>query len=259
VFKLASWNVNSLAVRLEQVVAWFADADVDILAVQETKVIDERFPVAAFEERGYYVCFSGQKTYNGVALISKYPLFDVVMDLPGFDDPQRRVIAATVQGIRLINLYVPNGAGVDTDKYVYKLTWLKAVHEFIQQQLIIYPKLAVVGDFNIAPHDIDVHEPALWEGGVLVSPPEREAFQSLLSLGLVDSFRACFPDVSKFSWWDYRAAGFRRNHGLRIDLILLSQSLYKQCMLSDIDIEPRRAERPSDHTPVYAILEMESA
>ena len=254
-FKLASWNVNSLTVRLDQVIAWLEKTKTDVIALQETKLVDERFPAAVLEDLGYHVCYSGQKTYNGVAIISREPLTDVMMDIPGFQDPQRRVIAATVRGIRLINLYIPNGAAVGTDKYEYKLAWLVAVTEFIKQQLMIYPKVAVVGDFNIAPEDADVHDPMQWVGAVLVSPPERAAFQALLALGLNDSFRLFSQETERYSWWDYRAGGFRRNNGLRIDLILLSQALSRTCMMSDIDVEPRRDARPSDHTPVWVGLE----
>jgi exodeoxyribonuclease-3 len=251
VFKLASWNVNSLTVRCDQVLDWLKTSQTHVLALQETKMVDERFPVALFEAEGYHVCFSGQKTYNGVAIISREPLLDVVKQMPDFVDEQRRVIAATIQGVRLINLYVPNGAAVGTDKYEYKLTWLKAVTAYIKQQLSIYPEVAVVGDFNIAPEDRDVHDPALWAGSVLVSPAEREAFRALLDLGLVDSFRTFTPEAGHYSWWDYRAGGFRRNHGMRIDLVLLSEPLGARCIQSGIDIVPRRAERPSDHTPVW--------
>ena len=249
--KLASWNVNSLNVRLEQVLAWLDSSQVDILALQETKTPDDQFPVAAFTEKGFHVVFSGQKTYNGVAIISRQPIQDVITDVPYLADPQRRILAATIGDIRLINLYVPNGAAVGTDKYDYKLTWLPHVTAFIKQQLTKYPRVAVVGDFNIAPDDRDVHDPLEWEGCVLVSPLEREAFASLLALGLHDSFRNFTQEEQLFSWWDYRAAGFRRNRGLRIDHILLSDDLNKNCLVSAIDKEPRRAERPSDHAPVW--------
>ncbi|MFZ4077000.1 MAG: exodeoxyribonuclease III [Legionellaceae bacterium] len=252
--KLASFNVNSLNVRLEDVLLWLDTSQADCLAVQETKVTDDRFPLAPFEERGYHVVYTGEKTYNGVALISRIPLKDPVFGVPGFDDPQRRVIGATVDGIRMLNLYVPNGAAVGTDKYEYKLNWLKKVTTFIREELQRYPDLVVVGDFNIAPEDKDVHDPALWAGSVLVSPPEREAFQGLLSLGLHDSFRAIHPEAVRYSWWDYRMAAFRRNRGMRIDHILLSDALIGRCIDSGIDEEPRRSERPSDHTPVWVLL-----
>ncbi len=252
--KLASWNVNSLTVRLEQVLAWLESSNTDILALQETKLIDEKFPVDIFQQKGFHIVFSGQKSYNGMAIISRYPIEDVMTDLPAFSDPQRRILAATIAGIRLINLYVPNGAAVGTDKYDYKLNWLDNVTTFIQQQLKCYSRVAVVGDFNIAPEDRDVHDPQVWEGCVLVSPAERQAFTKLIALGLYDSFRKFDQDEHVFSWWDYRAAGFRRNRGLRIDHILLSEPLYLQCLESRVDIEPRRAERPSDHAPVWVSI-----
>lgn len=253
--KLASWNVNSLNVRLDQVLAWLDSSNVDILALQETKLTDDKFPAAAFNERGYQVVFSGQKTYNGVAIISRQPIQDVVMDLEGYADPQRRILAATIGDIRLINLYVPNGAEVASDKYEYKLAWLVQVTAFIKQQLAHYSRVAVVGDFNIAPDDRDVHEdPYNWEGCVLVSPLERQAFFEILALGLHDSFRNFTQEAQLFSWWDYRAAAFRRNRGLRIDHILLSDALNATCLGSHIDKEPRRHVRPSDHAPVWVEL-----
>ena len=252
--KLASWNVNSLTVRLEQVIAWLQTSNVDILALQETKLVDEKFPVQAFTELGFHVVYSGQKTYNGVAIISRYPIEHVVTDVPELSDPQRRILAVVTAGIRFINLYVPNGAAVATDKYHYKLAWLKQVTDFIKQQLILYPDMAVVGDFNIAPDDRDVHDPAAWEGCILVSKAEREAFFNVLALGMKDSFRNVEQNEQHFSWWDYRAAGFRRNRGMRIDHILLSDALNKRCLESHIDVEPRRSLRPSDHAPVWALL-----
>ena len=254
VLKLASWNVNSLKVRLEQVLEWLQTFNVDILALQETKLVDESFPLDVFHEKGLHVAFSGQKTYNGVAVVSRYPLSDVITDIPELADPQRRILAVTVAGIRLVNLYVPNGAAVGTDKFDYKLMWLEKVTIFIKQQLSLYPKLAVVGDFNIAPEDRDVHSPEEWNDCVLVSLPERQAFAKLIKLGLKDSFRCFTEDAGQYSWWDYRAAAFRRNRGLRIDHILLSDALNDQCLESRIDIEPRRAERPSDHAPVWVAL-----
>ena len=253
-FKLASWNVNSLKVRIDQVLEWLESSQVDVLAMQETKLTDDNFPTAAFTDRGYYVVFAGQKTYNGVAIVSRFPITDVMTDIQGLDDPQRRILAVTIAGIRLINLYVPNGAELTSDKYQYKLGWLEKVTGFIKQQLALYPKMAVVGDFNIAPEDRDVHDPAEWVGSVLVSPAERQAFAELLNLGLYDSFRNFEHNEQLFSWWDYRAAGFRRNRGLRIDLVLLSKELSLLCLQSKIDKEPRKAERPSDHAPVWVEL-----
>lgn len=254
-FKLASWNVNSLKVRLDQVLEWLESSQVDVLAMQETKLIDENFPAEAFTQKGYYVVYAGQKTYNGVAIVSRYPVTDVLTDIPGLDDSQRRILAVTVAGIRLIDLYVPNGADLTSDKYQYKLGWLEKVTAFIQQQLSIFPKVAVVGDFNIAPEDRDVHDPAEWQNCILVSPAERQAFSDLLSLGLHDSFRNFEQEEKLFSWWDYRAAAFRRNRGLRIDHILLSHELNSLCLQSTIDKEPRKVERPSDHAPVWVELD----
>ena len=255
-FKLASWNVNSLKVRLDQVLEWLESSAVDVLALQETKLTDENFPAEVFIEKGYHIYFSGQKTYNGVALISRHPITEVITDIAGLDDPQRRILAATITGVRIINLYVPNGAELTSDKYPYKLNWLKHVTAFIQEQLSLYSKLAVVGDFNIAPEDRDVHNPIEWEGSVLVSPPEREAFKTIINLGMHDSFRIFTQEEGCYSWWDYRAAGFRRNRGLRIDHILLNHELNQLCRRSIIDIEPRRSERPSDHAPVCVELEL---
>jgi exodeoxyribonuclease III len=254
VFKLASWNVNSLNVRLEQVVDWFHTSQTDVLALQETKVIDTLFPSKVFHDKGYHIAFSGQKTYNGVALISQHPLTDVITDIPGLVDPQRRILAATCNGIRIINLYVPNGESLLSDKYAYKLDWLDKVIAFIAETRKTYTKVAVVGDFNIAPEDKDVHAPASWEGCVLVSSKERQAFQNLLNTGLQDSFRTLNAEAQEFSWWDYRAAAFRRNLGLRIDHILLSDELMTVCQQSQIDKVPRKAQRPSDHTPVWVEL-----
>nr|WP_238400427.1 exodeoxyribonuclease III [Legionella bononiensis] len=253
---MASWNVNSLKVRLEQVLDWLESTQTDVLAMQETKLIDENFPAAAFIEKGYHVVFSGQKTYNGVAVVSRQPITEVMTDIPGLEDPQRRILAVTIGELRLINLYVPNGAELTSDKYQYKLGWLQKVTSFIQQQLLQYPKMAVVGDFNIAPEDRDVHDPVEWEGCVLVSPAERRAFAELLASGLHDSFRNFEQEENVFSWWDYRAAGFRRNRGLRIDHVLLSHELNQLCRQSRIDKEPRKAERPSDHAPVWVELEL---
>ena len=254
--KLASWNVNSLSVRFNQTMDWFDAEKIDILAVQETKLTDEKFPEALLHEKGLYVVFSGQKSYNGVAIISRFPIENKFTDIPTYHDPQRRILAATICGIRIINLYVPNGAAVDTDQYSYKLNWLSQVTEFIKHELQQHQQLAVVGDFNIAPEDCDVHDPDKWQGCVLVSPAEREAFNTMLSLGLHDSFRNFKQAEQCFSWWDYRAGGFRRNHGLRIDHILLSTTLNQACRQSNIDVTPRRSERPSDHAPVWFSLEI---
>ncbi len=253
--KLASWNVNSLKVRLDQVLNWLETSQVDVLALQETKLLDEHFPINQFTEKGYHVAYSGQKTYNGVAIISRYPLTDILKDIPSLEDPQRRILAATMVGIRLINLYVPNGSELTSPKYLYKLDWLQKLQGFIQEHLTLHPKMVLLGDFNIAPEDRDVHDPKAWEGSVLVSPAERRAFAELLSLGFSDSFRNFPQEEMQFTWWDYRAAGFRRNLGLRIDHLLLSRELNSFCRKVVIDIEPRKAERPSDHTPIWVEIE----
>lgn len=230
---------------------WLADHAVDVLGLQETKLIDENFPVEAFEEAGYHAYFSGQKTYNGVALISKQPLANVCSEA-GFDDPQRRFISGRTAGVEIINIYVPNGAAVTSDKYQYKLRWLDQLHRHLSERLQAQSKLLVMGDFNIAPLDADVHDPALWEGKILCSSPEREAFGRLLALGMVDTYRLFPQPAGQFSWWDYRAAAYRRNHGLRIDLLLASTALAEHCSASYIDAGPRGKPRPSDHAPVIA-------
>ncbi|HET9700469.1 MAG TPA: exodeoxyribonuclease III [Burkholderiales bacterium] len=252
--KLATWNVNSLKVRLPQVLAWLGTHAPEALCLQETKLEDQNFPRAEIEAAGYLPLFSGQKTYNGVAILTRSPTADPVTAIPGFDDPQKRVLAATVGGVRVINLYVPNGESVTSDKYRYKLAWLEALTLWLREELARHPRLAVLGDFNIAPQPEDVHDPKQWEGQVLFSEPERAAFVALLSLGLKDAFRL-FPQPEKsFTWWDYRMNAFRRNLGLRIDHILLSPGLASSCSACVIDREPRKAERPSDHAPVVAEL-----
>jgi len=250
--KIATWNINSLNVRLPQVLAWLAVEQPDVLALQETKLVDENFPRAELEAAGYRAVYAGQKTYNGVALLSRQPAQSVVTDIPGLDDLQRRVIAATFNGVRVLNLYVPNGESVDSDKYRYKLGWLENLAGWVQREIEAHPQLVVLGDFNIAPEPRDVHDPKQWEGRVLFSEPERAAFRQLLALGLCDSFRLFEQPDKSFTWWDYRMQGFRRNHGLRIDHILASAALCKACTGCRIDQGPRAHERPSDHAPVVA-------
>ncbi len=252
--KIASWNVNSLRVRLEHVCEWLEAHQPDVLALQETKLTDENFPADAFGDLGYQVLFSGQPTYNGVALISRDPGSDVITDLDGIDDTARRVLGATFGDVRVLNLYVPNGQRVDSDKYAYKLRWFEALNSQLTAELSRHKNVVLLGDFNVAPEDRDVHDPAAWAGQVLVSDKERAALQRLLNQGMVDTFRLFEQEPDRFSWWDYRAAGFRRNRGLRIDLILASEALAKGCQSSTIDAEPRRKERPSDHTPVIAVF-----
>ena len=252
--KLATWNVNSLKVRLPQVLQWLASNPVDVLCLQETKLTDDKFPAAEIEAAGYQVAFTGQKTYNGVAILSRHPMTDIVKNNPLFDDEQQRIISATIAGMRVICAYVPNGQSVDSDKYAYKLRWLDALHGWLVEELKIYPRLALLGDYNIAPADADVHDPAAWQGQVLCSDAERAAFEKLCALPLKDAFRL-FPQAEKlYSWWDYRQMAFRRNMGLRIDHILLSSSLAARCIGCEIDKLPRKWEQPSDHTPVIATL-----
>ena len=252
--KIATWNVNSLKVRLPHLLDWLALSQADVVCLQETKLEDAKFPRAEIEAAGYQVAYSGQKTYNGVAIVSRAPLAEVQAGIPGFADEQKRVLAATVEGVRVICVYIPNGQSLDSDKYVYKLAWLDALSAWLREELARYPRLALLGDYNIAPEDRDVYDPAAWVGNVLVSEPERARFRGLLDLGLSDSFRRFEQPDKSFSWWDYRAAGFRRNLGLRIDHILLSPELAARCVAVDIDKGPRKLERPSDHTPVLATL-----
>ena len=250
--KFATWNVNSLKVRLPQLLEWLGTRQPDVVCLQETKLQDENFPRDEIAAAGYHVLFSGQKTYNGVALLSKKEAQDMVDAIPGFPDPQKRVLAATVGGVRTICIYIPNGQSVDSDKYRYKLDWLAALHAWLEQELARHPKLALLGDYNIAPDERDVHDPKLWEGQVLFSPPEREAMQGLLQLGLADSFRLFEQPEKSYTWWDYRMNAFRRNMGLRIDHILLSKALAESCRSCVIDRDMRKLERPSDHAPVMA-------
>ncbi len=250
--KIATWNVNSLKVRLPHVLDWLAAVTPDVLCLQETKLPDEKFPADEIRAAGYHVVYSGQKTYNGVAIISRQQAANVVTDIPGLDDPQRRILAATINGVRILNLYVVNGQEVGSEKFAHKLYWLDRVAQYIAEQLKSHQHFVALGDFNIAPEDRDVHDPAAWHERILCSTPERMALQKILGLGLSDVFRQFEQEQQSFSWWDYRAAAFRRNLGLRIDLILASQSLAKQCTACRIDKEPRSLERPSDHAPVVA-------
>lgn len=254
--KIATWNVNSLKVRLPHVLTWLAANPVDVLCLQETKLTDDKFPVAELAGAGYQAAFSGQKTYNGVAILARtaLTLSDVTRDIPGFADEQKRVIGASVDGLRVVCAYVPNGQSLDSDKYAYKLRWIAALVAWLQSELTRHPDLAVLGDYNIAPEDRDVHDPAAWAGQVLVSDAEREGLRQLLSLGLVDAFRLFDQPEKSYSWWDYRMMAFRRNHGLRIDHILLSSRPAARCTACIIDKVPRKAEQPSDHAPVVATL-----
>jgi exodeoxyribonuclease-3 len=275
--RIAAWNVNSLKVRLPHVIRWLQDQEkanqpIDALCLQELKLTDDKYPHRELEEAGYLSLAAGQKTYNGVAIIvRKAALAPISTDhetsflkttrnIPDFEDEQQRILAATVcfsgmQPMRLISAYFPNGQSPDSDKFVYKLGWLSALHSWLASEMTQHPQLALLGDFNIAPSDADVHDPKAWEGQNLVSPPERNAFQELISLGLIDSFRMFEQAPKTYSWWDYRMMGFRRNAGMRIDHILLSQSLQDKCTSSIVDKEPRTWEQPSDHAPVIATIQ----
>ena len=248
--RFASWNVNSLNVRLPHVERWCKDAMPDVLALQETKLEDAKFPVAAFEAAGYHAAFSGQKTYNGVAILARQPIGDVRHGIDGYDDPQRRILSATVGDTRIVNLYVVNGQSVGSEKYAYKLAWLNTVAAYLAEEVRRHPRIVVMGDFNIAPDDRDVHDPEAWREQVLCSTPEREALKRVCDAGLVDSFRLFTDQAGHYSWWDYRQAAFRRNLGLRIDLVLVGDALRSACTSSVVDREPRTWERASDHAPV---------
>ena len=253
--KIATWNVNSLKVRLPQLLDWLRLRQPDVVCLQETKLEDAKFPTAEIDAAGYRALYCGQKTYNGVAILSRDPATDPLTALPGRADEQKRLLAASVGGVRIVCAYVPNGQSVDSDKYRYKLDWLAALTGWLGAELVRHPKLVLAGDYNIAPEERDVHDPRAWEGQVLFSAPEREAFQRLLALGLKDSFRLFEQAPGSFTWWDYRLNAFRRKLGLRIDHILASEALAPLCRACSIDIEPRRNERPSDHAPVVAEFE----
>jgi exodeoxyribonuclease-3 len=252
--RLATWNVNSLKVRLPQVLDWLAAQQPDALCLQETKLEDASFPAEALREAGWYAVYAGQKTYNKVAILARSEPVDTVTGIPGFDDPQRRVISATIAGVRIVSAYVPNGESVESDKYRYKLDWLARLHDWLRTELAARDALAVLGDYNIAPDARDVYDPAAWEGKVLCSEPEREAFRGLLALGFSDAFRQFEQADRSWSWWDYRMNMFKRRLGLRIDHILLSPALAGRCTACAIDTAPRAAERPSDHAPVICDL-----
>lgn len=252
--KLATWNVNSLRVRLPHLLDWLKTAQPDVVGLQELKCTDEQLPRAEIEAAGYQCVSNGQKTYNGVAIIARHPIENVVRDIPNFADEQKRVIAATVQGVRIVNAYVVNGQSVGSDKYAYKLRWLAAFRDCVRDELTDHPQLAVMGDFNIAPTPDDTHDAAQWEGGILCSEPERAGYKALLDLGLRDAYEIAPEKTGRFTWWDYRLASFQRDMGLRIDHILLSSPL--ACTRWDVDMAPRRLERPSDHAPVITDLSL---
>lgn len=256
-FKIATWNVNSLRVRLQHVLDWVAEEQPDVLALQETKSTDADFPMAPLQAAGYHVVASGQKTYNGVAILSRIPATNLITDIPDLEDPARRILCATIGDVCVLNLYIPNGESVTSDKYTYKLNWLKKMTQFLKQQIQKHPKMIILGDFNIAPEEIDVHDPKRWEGSVLFSLPERQAFNDMLAVGFRDCFRDMHPETQEYSWWDYRMNGFQRKMGLRIDHILASKPLSNKCLDCRIDTGPRALERPSDHAPVIAEFKLD--
>ncbi len=248
--KLATWNVNSLAVRLPQLLDWLAANPVDVISLQETKLIDERFPRAELEAAGYQPLFFGQPTYNGVAILSRQAGSDPVRNIPGFDDPQARVITASIGGVRVINAYFPNGQAPDSPKFSYKMNWLDALRSFVADELSRHPALVLLGDYNIAPEDRDVHDPVAWAGQIHCTPQEREQFRQLIAVGMSDAFRLFEQPPKSWSWWDYRNLAFRKNQGLRIDHILVSDAIRPRVLSCVIDKLPRKNERPSDHAPV---------
>lgn len=251
--KIATWNVNSIAVRLPHLLDWLKTNEPDVVCLQEIKCTDDRFPLKAIQEVGYQAEIFGQPTYNGVAILARQPITNVQKGFPGdAPDAQRRLLAATVQGVRVINVYIPNGSEVGADKYYYKLDWLEKLHAFFTTDCSVNEPLVLCGDFNIAPEDRDIHDPIMWYGKILCSPPERAALQKLADWGLHDTFRQHHAKAGLFSWWDYRGGGFRRNHGLRIDHLWATPGLASQCSACLIDLVPRKLERPSDHAPVIA-------
>jgi exodeoxyribonuclease-3 len=253
--RLATWNVNSLAVRLPQLLDWLAANPVDAMVLQETKLTDDKFPRAELEAAGWRVAFHGQKTYNGVALLSRSDATDVVKNIPGHDDAQARVIAGTVAGVRTIGVYIPNGQAPDSEKFVYKMRWQDALREWVRSELAQHPQLVLMGDYNVAPEDRDVYDPIAWAGQIHCTPEERAQFRGLLELGMVDAFRLFEQPPKSWSWWDYRNLAFRKNQGLRIDHILVSQALQTRVSACVIDKLPRKNERPSDHAPVIVTLD----
>jgi exodeoxyribonuclease III len=252
--KLATWNVNSLAVRLPQLLAWLAASQPDAMVLQETKLSDDKFPHAEIEAAGYQAQCFGQKTYNGVALLSKAPATDMVRNIPGYADNLARVITGTVDGMRIVGGYFPNGQAPGTDKFEYKMQWLRALREWLADELARHPRLVLLGDFNIAPEDRDVCDPVAWAGQIHCTDEERDHLRKLFGLGLVDAFRLFEQPPKSWSWWDYRNLAFRRNQGLRIDLILVSEALKPAVQSCVIDKAPRKNERPSDHAPVVLTL-----
>ncbi len=257
--KIATWNVNSLKIRLDQIVTWISQNSIDVLCLQETKILDEKFPKEIFEKNGYQVFFSGQKRYNGVAILSKYRCKNIIYSINGFDKTQKRFLALDILSpignvLRVVCIYCPNGESVSSDKYIYKLEWLDVLYNYLNNEIYSYPYLAMLGDYNIAPENIDVYDPKSLEGHILFSIPERNAFKRLISIGFLDAFRFFKKIERSFSWWDYRRKSFQKNFGCRIDHILLSKRLFHYCVNCIIDKSPRSNARPSDHAPVVAEL-----
>lgn len=252
--KLATWNVNSLAVRLPQLLDWLRTNPVDAIVLQETKLVDDKFPAAEIEGAGYRAVWHGQKTYNGVALLAKQEMVDVQRNIPGFDDDQARVIGASVGGLRIVGAYFPNGQAPDSEKFTYKMRWMEALREWLRAELAAHPRLVLMGDFNVAPEDRDVYDPVAWAGQIHCTPEEREHFRQLVGIGLVDAFRLFEQPPKSWTWWDYRNLAFRKNQGLRIDHVLVSEALRPEVEACTIDKQPRRNERPSDHAPVLLSL-----
>ncbi len=253
--KLATWNINSLAVRLPQLLEWLSANPVDAIALQETKLTDDKFPAAELQAAGYQAQWFGQRTYNGVALLARTPIDAVMRNIPGFDDEQARVIAGTVQGVRLVDCYFPNGQAPGSDKFAYKMRWMQALRDWLRGELEQHERLVVLGDYNVAPEDRDVHDPIAWAGQIHCTPEEREHFRQYCALGLHDAFRLFEQPPKSWSWWDYRNLAFRRNQGLRIDHILVSEALKANVSACIIDKLPRKNERPSDHTPVIVTID----
>ena len=254
--KLATWNCNSLNVRLPHVLDWLGKHEPDVLCLQETKLEDAKFPEDAFAERGYEAVVHGQKTYNGVAIVSRLPMRDVATGIPNWDDDQKRVVSATIAGARIVCVYVPNGEKIGSPKFDYKMKWMGALRAWLEDELSAHPMLAVAGDYNVAPEPRDVHDPAQWEDKIHFTPPEREALHALFEVGLKDAFRLFEQPERSYTWWDYRMLSFRKKKGLRIDHILLSPKLVPLCTSCTIDVEPRKLERPSDHAPVICELKV---
>lgn len=252
--KLATWNVNSLAVRLPQLLDWLVAQQPDLLVLQETKLTDDKFPHAELAAAGWHSVWHGQRTYNGVALLARSEPADVVRNIPGFADEQARVIAASVGGLRVVGAYFPNGQAPGSEKFAYKMAWLEALQAWLRSELASHPALVLMGDFNIAPEDRDVYDPVAWAGQIHCTDEERAHFRALLGLGLVDAFRLFEQPPKSWSWWDYRNLAFRKNQGLRIDHILVSAALQAQVRACSIDKLPRKNERPSDHAPVWVEL-----